>query len=260
VFLSLARAEDWRIPGRELELYRGPLADCAFVLRRQREVCGFVTAVPHERSGWIGNLLVPAHCRGRGYGNLLFDRALDFLRGQGMRSFWLTASALGRPLYEKKGFQVVGGIERWSLVLDEPPMGPLSGVDGAFETLRHGDSRVWEESRSLFLASLSRGGKVFSQGDTAALLQEGDGMRVLGPWVSGTLCPRENRAVLLASLASAEPGTEVVIDALEGSPVSSLLTATRFHCLGRSDLMALGECGGLDMRPLVALASLGSMG
>jgi hypothetical protein len=59
VFLALAREEGWRVPKSELELFRGPLAGSAFVLRRGEEVLGFVTAVAHERSGWIGNLIVP---------------------------------------------------------------------------------------------------------------------------------------------------------------------------------------------------------
>jgi GNAT superfamily N-acetyltransferase len=259
VFLDLARAEGWRVPARELELYRGALADSAFVLRRQGEACGFVTAVAHERSGWIGNLLVPSECRGRGYGTLLFDHAVDSLRSRGLTSIWLTASEMGRPLYEKKGFRVVGGIKRWTLVIDEA-LGPPPPEGGDLESLCRLDFRAWGESRRRLLLPLARGGEVFSRGDTAALLQEGDGMRVLGPWVSGTLCPRENRQVLSAVLAAAATGTEVVVDLLESSPLAPLLTAAGFVPRGRCDLMTLGPCGGVDLGPLVSLASLGSMG
>jgi GNAT superfamily N-acetyltransferase len=258
-FLELARDEGWRIPARELELYRGPLADCAFVLRRQGEPCGFVTALAHERSGWIGNLLVPSDCRGRGYGSRLFDHAVEWLRRRGMTSVWLTASTLGRPIYEKKGFRVVGGINRWTLVVDET-LGLPPPDEGDFETLCRLDVRVWGESRRPLLIPLARGGKLFSQGETAALLQEGEDMRVLGPWVSETLCPRENRQVLSAALASVAAGAEVVVDLLEGSPLSPLLAAAGFSRRGRSDLMVLDPCGGVNLRSLVALASLGSMG
>lgn len=258
-FLKLARAEGWRIPPRELELYRGPLADCAFVLRRDGEVCGFVTTVAHERSGWIGNLLVPAECRGRGYGSRLFDHAVDFLRHAGMTRICLTASELGRPLYAKKGFQVVGGIRRWVRGMDETADTPSTG-EGDFDELCRLDSRVWGESRRRLLLPLADGGQVFLYGDTAALLQEGEGMRVLGPWVSDSLCPRENRLVLSAVLAVVAAGTEVVVDLLESSPLAPLLTAAGFVPRGRCDLMTLGPCRGVDLRPLVSLASLGSMG
>lgn len=260
VFLQLARLEGWRVPLRELELYRRILADGTFVLRCRGETCGFATAVPHAETGWIGNLLVPAACRGRGYGKLLFGHALDFLKNRGMTSFWLTASESGRPLYEKKGFRVVGGIERWSLTLDEPPMGDPSGVKGDLESLCRVDCRIWGESRRPLLLSLAHGGNIFSQGDTTALLQGGNSMRVLGPWISETHCPRENRQVLLAALTSACAGTEVVVDLLEGSPLSPLLTAAGFLRRGRTDLMVLGQCAGVDLRSLVSLASLGSMG
>jgi len=259
VFLELARAEGWRIPPRELELYRGPLSDCAFVLRRQGAACGFVTAVAHERSGWIGNLLVPADCRGRGYGSRLFDHGVEFLRGRGVTSLWLPASELGRPIYEKKRFRIVGGIKRWTLVVDAA-LGPRAPESGDFETLCRLDLRAWGESRRLLLNSLARGGEVFARGDTVTLLQEGDGMRVLGPWVSETLCPRENRQVLSSVLAAVAAGTEVVVDLLESSPLAPLLAAAGFAPQGRCDLMTLGPCEGVDLRPLVSLASLGSMG
>ena len=109
VFLALARDAGWRVPKNELALYRGPLAGSAFVLRAGEEVRGFVTAVAHEKSGWIGNLIVPADCRGRGYGALLFEHAVAVRERQGVDQIWLTASPAGRPLYDRMGFAVVDG-------------------------------------------------------------------------------------------------------------------------------------------------------
>ncbi len=258
VFLALAREEGWRVPKSELELFRGPLAGSAFVLRRGDEVLGFVTAVAHEKSGWIGNLIVPRDCRGRGCGVLLFDHALQMLERQGVANIWLTASPSGRPLYEKKGFAVVDGIVRWAFKADGSNL--PEGEEPEAGRLLAGDARVWGESREVLLAPLVQHGQVFACGATVALLQGGDGMQVLGPWVSPELCPRENRLLLLAVLGAAAESTELVTDVLESSPLQTLLQAAGFTRQGRCDLMVRGSTAGVRLSQLVSLASLGSMG
>jgi GNAT superfamily N-acetyltransferase len=259
LFLALARQEGWRVPAQELALFCGPLADCAFVLRADGEALGFVTAVAHEKSGWIGNLLVPARHRGRGYGGRLFSHACEVLDRRGARGLWLTASPLGRPIYEKQGFRVVDGVRRWTRRADAAVA--EAGEEAGLEALLEADARAWGESRRSLLETLAaEGGRVVACGGTAALLQGGEGMRVVGPWASAELCPRENRRVLTALLAAARPGEELVADVLVSSPVAMLLTAAGFAPAGFNDLMLKGEAGGADLSRLVSLASLGSMG
>jgi len=257
VFLALAREEGWRVPKNELALYRGHLTGSAFVLRRGEEVFGFVTAVAHERSGWIGNLIVPRDCRGCGYGALLFDHAVAVLERRGVENLWLTASPLGRPLYERKGFTAVDGIVRWTLKAEGG-----SVAEGRTEAgrLLAGDAQVWGESRNRLLAPLAQQGQVFACGGTVALLQGGDGMQVLGPWISAERCPRENRRLLLAVLGAAAERTELVTDVIESSPLQSLLRAAGFNRQGRCDLMVRGSATGVRLSQMVSLASLGSMG
>ena len=258
VFLALARTEGWRVPKNELALFRGPLAGSAFVLRRGEEVFGFVTAVAHERSGWVGNLIVPGACRGSGYGALLFDHAVNVLERQGVASIWLTASTLGRPLYEKKGFAVIDGIVRWTLKAEDKSLAEEGRTEIA--GLLAGDFQVWGESRGRLLSPLAREGEVFACGNTVALLQGGDGMQVLGPWISAERCPRENRRLLLAVLGAAAERTELVTDVIESSPLQSLLRAAGFTRQGRCDLMVRGSATGVRLSQMVSLASLGSMG
>jgi len=259
VFLSLARDEGWRVPKNELALYRGPLAGSAFVLREGEEVLGFVTAVAHDRSGWIGNLLVPRDCRGRGFGTLLFGHAVRVLEGCGVESLWLTASPLGRPLYEKNGFVTLDGIVRWTLKAEGGSVAAGEGR-GQTEHLLSGDAMAWGESRGRLLEPLAQGGQVFACGGTVALLQAGAGIQVLGPWYSAELCPRENRLLLLAILGAAAERIELVTDVVESSPLQSLLRAAGFTRQGRCDLMVRGRAEGVCLTKMVALASLGSMG
>lgn len=258
LFLALAQLEGWRVPAAEVELFRGALAQCAYVLRVEGRFCGLVTAVAYPKSGWIGNLLVPASERGLGYGARLFDHAVEVLRRQGVTTLWLTASAQGAPLYQRRGFVAVDQVQRWVLrtagsALERPgPSEPLT-------SLLLEDAAVWGESRGRLLAPLAQGAAIFRFGQTLAMLQTGARRQVLGPWTSSGHCPRENRQLLMAVLAAANQEAELVSDVLVSSPAGGLLAAAGFKPQGRCQLMARGPVSA-RLQSLTALASLGSLG
>ena len=104
-FLELAGQEGWRVTPAEVSLFRQGRIGRGFVVRDKGGVAGFVTAVPHNSSGWIGNLLVPAARRGAGLGGQLFDHALTWLHRRGVDTVWLTASELGRPMVTSASFR-----------------------------------------------------------------------------------------------------------------------------------------------------------
>jgi len=258
LFKQMAAEEGWRVPSRELELYGDPQLGDGFVLYDRGRPQGFVTVVYHQRSGWIGNLLVKPKSRGRGYGRRLFSYALDALRQRRLDRVWLTASEQGRPLYEQYGFNDVDGIERWG----RQTAGRLSAESGtpvsAAEVIEL-DSLAWQDGRGCLLQRLALSGLCFRTGGTAAILQQSGDFQVLGPWLSTSRCPRENRLLLSSVLSSLAPGSELVTDLLASSPVRSLVAAAGFSCLGRTRLMVCGR-NPPDLGGLVALASLGSMG
>jgi len=257
-FLTLADKEGWRVPESELALLQGPLADCAWVMKHDEESCGCVTAVAAGDCGWIGNLIVPAVLRGRGYGARLFSHALKRLEAQGCRSLWLTASPLGRPLYERHGFVAVDEIERW---VRPAAAAQTSAEQPDSETLAllAADAAVWGEARTTLLQPLLTAGKVAAMGTTAALLQPGTRLQVLGPWYSSSHCPHENRTILTRLLAAAGPA-EICADVPISSPLRPLLAASGFNAAGRTVLMARGDRRCIQLSSLVALASLGSIG
>lgn len=257
-FLTLAQLEGWRVPAGEVELFRDPLAECAFALREEGCFCGLVTAVAYPKSGWIGNLLVPQAERGKGYGARLFDHAVAVLQQQGVTTLWLTASEQGAPLYRRRGFISVDQVQRWVLrtagsAVEYP--GPVQSLD----RLLLEDNEVWGECRNRLLAPLAQGAAIFAYGQTLAMLQAGERRQVLGPWTSAGHCPRENRQLLIAVLAAASQESELVADVLVSSPTGSLLAAAGFKPQGRCELMALGPISA-RLQSLTALASLGSLG
>lgn len=257
IFCRWAKAEGWRVPARELELYAGELAASAFVLRQVGRALGFVTAVAHQRSGWIGNLLIDPARRGQGHGVRLLEHAMAELEARGCDSLWLTASEQGLPLYQRRGFRTVDRVVRWSRRGGEGGGLPTATGDGA--DLDAADRRVWEESRQALLLGLARGGRIFRKGGSLLLLQAGADLQVLGPWFSRELCPRENRLLLTAVLDAAGPA-ELVVDLLASAPLAALLVVAGFERRGEGALMVRGPLPAGKLDGLVALASLGSMG
>lgn len=93
-------------------------ADCdanpggIFVAEQDGEVVGYITTrTDHEtKAGWIPNVAVKAKCKGQGVGRQLLERALQYLREQGMalaRIETLEQNPVGQHLFPKFGFQEV---------------------------------------------------------------------------------------------------------------------------------------------------------
>jgi GNAT superfamily N-acetyltransferase len=261
-FLAWARREGWRVPPRELALYRNDLADSAFVLRNaDRAPVGFVTVCRHLRSAWIGNLIIDPARRGQGCGRRLFAHALGMLATRGVATLWLTASAGGRRLYASCGFREAGRVERWVWQGDPPGFPKVAAAaNGDLLALTRADAAAWGDSRVGLLTLLARGGQVVSSGSSIALVQPAATLNVLGPWLSADLCPRANRIVLSRILEAVGGRGELAVDVLGDSPLRLLLQAAGFRQSGETVLMVRGESGQVQLGQVVALASLGSMG
>lgn len=257
VFQRLAAAEGWRISPAERSLFAGPWAGHALVLEADCQWRGFITAVPHQHSGWIGNLIVPPESRGRGYGRRIFAAAVARLERKRLNSLWLTASEQGRPLYEQYGFVKIDEIERWVGV------GVGGGCDDGLrnnEGLWLADGRAWGETRRELLMAVANHGRAFITGDELVFLQQVGDLNLLGPWYRGESEPCAHRELLRQALAAADPGRELVIDTLLSSPVHPLLAEVGFIPSGRAALMVRGGPGAARLERMVALASLGSVG
>jgi len=257
-FARIALDEGWQVPRRELELLRDGAVVRSLTLKREgASPLGFVSLTRSGALGWIGNLIVPAAHRGRGCGGLLFDKALERLEADGATTVGLTASAMGRPLYEKKGFRAAGAVQRWEA---RAPGGGRELPAASLDELIELDAGSWGSRRDALLRTLMPSSCVLASGATRALLQRGEDMNILGPWLSPELCPRENRLLLVQALERCRSGSRLLCDLLESSPVSTLMQAAGFERRSRVDLMLRGTAPPAFHNRLVALASLGSLG
>lgn len=87
-----------------LEFYRASPGGQLIVACYGSRVVGVSYAASFGRTGWIGNVAVHPEARGRGIGTAVSRAALDALRRAGAVTVLLTATKLGRPIYEKLGF------------------------------------------------------------------------------------------------------------------------------------------------------------
>ena len=87
-----------------LEFYRASPGGQLIVACYGSRVVGVSYAASFGRTGWIGNVAVHPEARGRGIGTAVSQAALDALRRAGAVTVLLTATKLGRPIYEKLGF------------------------------------------------------------------------------------------------------------------------------------------------------------
>jgi GNAT superfamily N-acetyltransferase len=255
IFMTLAKAEGWRVPKTELSLHRQGGCSRAWALRADDTTIGLVTGARHQHSAWIGNLIIAPAARGRGYGAQLFDHTVKELRAAGVTTLWLTASAQGAPLYAKRGFFSVGEVQRWVRREGGQGAGGLldAGVNG-----HRSDAAVWGDDRRPLLRHLERGGNWQQQGESLALLHRGDDLQIIGPWYGAGDC--QDDAVLLERLvAVARPQQELVVDLVSHCGRDGLLATAGFVHSGSTKLMVSGPAQ-VQWSRLLALATLGSCG
>lgn len=256
-FLLLAAAEGWICERWELDFLFGAFPHGCFVAREGDSPVGFITAIKYRKSGWIGNLIVRPELRGNGIGCTLMKTVLATLAEAGARTVWLTASADGRPVYERLGFVEVDAIKRWCGTVscggeparDDVHMADMLAVDMA----------GWGDMRSVILEEVANRGTTLACNGGFLMSQPcGDALQI-GPWgVAG----RETAAWLFArALAQAPAGTRVFLDVpVRNVAAASLLHAAEFTIRGSTALMYLGERPAYNPTHIYALASMGSMG
>ena len=170
-------------------------------------VVGVACSVCFGRTGWLGNVAVEDDARGQGLGRALSQKGVDWLREVGAQTVLLTATQLGKPIYERLGFADEGvsyGVwERSSaptLACDRSATVQPSGMD---DVIRQ-DSAATGEDRRSYLAPFADGARV-----PAGPAQ--DGYRVGLPWGGGP--------IIAASPASARP---LIVDMIRASPGARL--------------------------------------
>jgi len=257
LFLSMIRHEGWKISTAEQRLYAPGSAHPFLCLHQHGEVLGFVSGVCHAHEAWIGNLIIAPGQRGKGCGGQLFDTLVAQLRQQGCTSLWLTASADGQPLYEKRGFVATDRIQRWKA----PGLGLAKPRQQQQHYLYHCDRAQHHLERRDFLRTISHNGSIVRHGNNVALLQPGAGITQLGPWYEQGYQQESQYKLLLQARRTCSRQQQLVADVYASTQLQGVLSAAGFTCHGVTTLMHCAASGiKQPARPRLqrALAGLGS--
>jgi predicted GNAT family acetyltransferase len=228
---------------------------------RDGKAVAFVTSLQHEKSGWIGNLIVSEEFRGKGIGEALFRKALESLNMAGVGTFWLTASKMGKSLYERYGFSSIDTIARWvgSGHQRKQSCCQIGDIFNTAPMVTIIDNHCWGDRREpLLSATLDRGRIVCEESGFVVIQPCGTGMQ-LGPF--SALDSSTAESLFETAMRAIPIGTKVFLDA----PVSNRSALLMFNrkgmrIAGRNELMYAGAKP--DYRPeiLYGFATMGSCG
>jgi len=254
-FLALAAAEGWISAPWELDFLRETFPSGCLVCRDEGRGVAFVTSIKHDRSGWIGNLIVERALRGRGIGSTLLLRALEALLTAGVRTVWLTASESGRPIYERLGFSAIDTVHRWE------GRGALASCRTAVraEEISAQDASGWGDVRVSLLRTVAERGRCLTVPGGFLVTQPWEEGVQIGPW--GCACATAAAELLGRSFAPDPDGGRFFLDVPEGNgTASALLRSDGFLPRSSAILMYRGETPAYAPERIYALASMGSMG
>jgi len=228
--------------------------DSCFAGKIDGQLVATGSLVPYEnKCGWIGVMLVDEKYRRHGCGGAMLNRLVRTADDMGLEWVGLDATEMGEPLYRKKGFRSVGGVDRWKLqkphraiaisgireydsIHDEEAVRQLDAAATGMERrdlLLHLDSDARREEGSFIVC------------DQNGLLGFGCSRpRRTGPQIGPVIAASADiaAAIVSALLERLNPGEQspVLIDVPRGSGIESWLIGQEFEVTRRLTRMVRG--------------------
>ncbi len=208
--MRLTEAAGWNQTESDWRNLMALAPDGCFGLDCDGELRATATAVCFGRDlAWIGMVLTDCRYRGRGFARRSMEHALAFLRDREVGWIKLDATDMGRPLYERLGFQVEGAVERWMR-----PAGQLARIGAAscpFEMDEALDREAFGADRSRLLSVLAGIESVSDPGAGFAMGRGGARAAYFGPCVARSA---DSARKLLAWFLARHAGEDVYCDIL----------------------------------------------
>jgi GNAT superfamily N-acetyltransferase len=193
------------------------------------QVVGTAASVSFGRSGWLGSVAVDQDWRGQGLGTAVSKAAVDWLLEAGVETVLLTATDLGRPVYDRLGF-VDDGVSYGIWERGRPHLRAAKSADGVrpggIEDAVAYDAKATGEDRREFLEAFTGRVKVPSR-------PEQSGYRIALPWGGGPVIATApaSAQVLLTDMVTATQGMRLAFP--ERNTHGAELAASLGFCLAR---------------------------
>jgi len=131
-----------------------------FVATLGAKIIATATTERFDAVGWIGMLLVGPEWRGCGLGRAMMRRCIRYLRDQGVHSIKLDATPVGKPLYEKLGFEEEYALQR--VIGDARPAAyadvePYDGRPEVLDAIIALDTSTYHVNRADMIRALTNG-------------------------------------------------------------------------------------------------------
>ncbi|MEA2520170.1 MAG: hypothetical protein QOF49_2250 [Chloroflexota bacterium] len=220
------------------------------VAERDGRIVGTGVGSAHGSVGWVGTIFVAPDQRRSGFGGALTRAVADELTARGCRTLVLIATPMGRPIYEREGFDLLDDQLRFTIhgveageVPPDPRVRPFA-ADDLPDAIALDRAATGEDRASILADLLTPVTTVVAVGDAG----EVRGFLARAPWRGGALiAPDANDAMLLLAERRRHTGVSGTAGA---GPLAS-------NVEGRARLRAAGwleERGGVRMirgEPLV---------
>jgi predicted N-acetyltransferase YhbS len=143
----------------ELELYTKVQPDGWYVIEEDNRIVAVGGCIVYGSFSWIGLVGTHPAVRGRGLATRLSEHFVKWSYTKGCRTVALDASKLGRPIYERLGFQPLGTTVRLArMPIQERPDTTVSPVTSATRNQVFAfDAEIFGGDRSTLLEMLMRG-------------------------------------------------------------------------------------------------------
>ncbi len=193
---ELILGNDWGVRREWLEFATTQPACAPLVAEADGRIVATGVGTANGPVGWIGTIFVAPDRRGRGLGRALTQAIIDRLEARGCRSFALVATAEGRRLYERMGFEPQSRYHVLQAIGLPPalePDGVRSFEAGDLEAIERLDREGTGEDRGHAI-------RRFANGDTTRVTPAADGtiegFVIRAPWGGGATVARTSDAAL----------------------------------------------------------------
>ena len=217
-----------------------------FVAEDAGEFAGLVTNVDYGTLGYVGMLGVSPAAQGKGVGRALMDHCLKWFSERGVPTVLLDATAPGKPLYEKLGFEAQGEAQLWQYGGGSSKPNTALGVrllkSEDIPLLSQWDAPIFGGERGEVLGHLARAHPKRSfvtsdeKGELTGFLIARE--RMLGPWCAASV--EVAGRLLNAALALPFESPPIAIIPSENQVGTALLTERGFKLKRSCDHMRLG--------------------
>lgn len=208
-----------------------------FVGCRDGRVAGVAGCARFGRTGWLGNVAVDDDVRGQGLGRAISLTAVNHLHRAGAETVLLTATKLGRPIYERLGFTDEGisyGIweQRRPLILGGDRSATVR--PGTLDEAVAQDGEATGEDRRSYLAPFAGRASVPAGPGQA-------GYWVALPWGGGPIIAADAASArpLIVEMIRTSPGSRLAFPELNAHG-AAIAVSLGFQLAGRVRRMRLG--------------------